>query len=288
MTHVKALRGRRMRLTVNSDGRVVRTHTRRYRVLSDILIDPFEALAELGLEAYEPHEADSAASVRSIDIEEELTRSSSDSTHYTYLATIEWSTEMPEPRGEDPLSEPPRSRWSGIDVSKAVYKDREGRAILNTAGDYFFDPSLEATIVHPVLTISRNEPTFVPAFVFAYAGTINSAEFYGAPPRTLKMKSPAAESDYYNGQVYWKVTYEFELNLNEWQPEVLNQGLREKAIGPTTYRRPILDKESRRPITDPVPLNQGGQPVPLEDLPDNAVFLRPEILLERDFNELGL
>ncbi len=292
MSTVIALRKRKTRAQVDTTGRAVRTHTRRFRVKSDVQLDTYEVLDELGIAAYDPHDFDAGSFVRAVDIEEEETRrvpNGDASTAFTYVATVEYSSEMPAPKDDNPLNEPPEAEWSGVESTEATYTDRDGQAVLNTAGDYFFDPTLETTLVNPVLTISRNEVDFSAPFVFDFAGKINSADFYGAAAKHLRMKTPRAKRKWHDGQPYWNVTYEFEYKRGGWQPKVLNQGLREKvALGPGITKRPIRDETTRQPVRDPVPLDEDGAAIPSEDLPGAAYFLEPDILLEKDFNDLGL
>lgn len=284
---------RKSRLQVNANGRTVRTHPRRYRLSSNERFDPatlFDDVALLfGFSTYAFYENDAGAVIRTMEITEEKTQKVSDTTFFTYLIELEYSSEMPEPQGDDPLSEPPKVRWSGNESAKAVFKDRDGNPVLNAANDYFFDPSLEKPTVHPVLTIIRNEPFFDSAFVFGYAGRINSADFYAAPAGTLRMKTPTAERRWYKGQVYWEVTYEFEYDEDGWQPAPLNQGLRELVmLGPGLGKRAIRDEQTGQPVRDPVPLYPDGSAIPSSELPEAANYLEKPILYEKDFNELGL
>lgn len=158
----------------------------------------------------------------------------------------------------NPLLRPADYRWAFKLYQIAIQQDLDGKHIMNAADEYF-DPPVEVDDYRPVLTIVRNEPTYIPTLAIQYQNAINEDFFIGAAPLTVKFNGSQAESVFENNFFYWKITYEFEYKRDGWRRKLLNQGYRQKLPNGAGgfYYLPI--ENNGLPITSPVPLLTNGQ-----------------------------
>lgn len=161
----------------------------------------------------------------------------------------------PRLNGGGPLGQKQLMNWDAEQFEQIVDEDIDGNAIVNSAGDYF-DPPVTGDQSRPILTITRNQKFFDPSVAETYADTVNSAPFYGRPPRTMKMAAPVARQLYsplvYEDGYYWEVTYTFHGNRYTWDKILLDQGMRQKAGG--AREQVIVDGA---PVSSPVLLSGG-------------------------------
>ena len=142
-----------------------RTYTRKF----DIHCDPDETMvavrAALPL-SYEADPVDGAAVV----VTRTATQDKERRTLWRGEVRWKWS---PEDAGEepDPLDRAPKIRWTSRLERNTVEKSRDGKAVLNSAGDYF-DPPVEADFVRWTVNIQFNA-TSIPADIRSYAGAVN-------------------------------------------------------------------------------------------------------------------
>lgn len=132
---------------------------------------------------------------------------------------------------DDPLDEPAEIKWSLDADSKIVEYDIFGRAILNSAGDPFSDP-VEIDDMRPVLSVSRNEPSFNYSLAYSYKDAVNADFFFGAPPGTVKVANIGSTRKFKeNYGYYYTNEYTFHFNPQGWDVILLDQGFREKVSG---------------------------------------------------------
>ncbi len=138
---------------------------------------------------------------------------------------------------------------------------------VNTVGDPLIDtPETEET--RPVFKIVRNESTYNDDYASQYKDAVNSDEFLGYPPNTVKCRDITAERDYDpDWGYYYHVTYEFEVrdddDGNGFTRKILNAGYRQLVNGsgePTN----VVDATGNQ-VTDPVPLQKNGAYTPGAD-----------------------
>ncbi len=118
-------------------------------------------------------------------------------------------------RGTFDTKSPPTSPTSGVSYFAT--------ALRNSAGE-IFNPPPERDRSRPVLSITRNEEFIKPTELMDFADTVNSLDFLGAPPRTVKMTAPAADLLKENDQQYWQVGYAMEYNKETWDFELPDEG----------------------------------------------------------------
>jgi len=150
---------------------------------------------------------------------------------------VTYSTEVgdkPDPE-TNPLLQPPEISF-GFETRQKVVPGTYSQpelpgdlrrleiGVVNSAGE-LFDPQPVMEIADPVLTIKKNIPYMSASWLMELANTVNSAEFYGAYPRTLRLKPPQTERAY-DEQIgfYWPCTFEFVYRYDTWDLQILNVG----------------------------------------------------------------
>lgn len=187
----------------------------------------------------------------------------------------------------DPLNRAPKIRWTSQLITKPVLKDRNGNAVVNSAGDYF-DPPVEAEFVRWTANIQFNATT-IPANLRQYAGAISSG------PITIDGEAVAAErakvtgldiSDVLveNDIFYRSITLAVEIRDADDDPfdvEALDQGFRIK--DGTDLKDILIEDEDGNKNRPSAPVLLDGAGAKLSDpTPENAVFLTFQFLPRRD------
>jgi hypothetical protein len=269
--------------TVNEKGE--RSYTRTFQVITDSALDgPLYVRQAPGIPVRgsiyaTDTEIDPGARVKSI------TPSQSDNPK-VWEVRVEYSSTT-EDEQENPLERAPEISWSAAPYTRVAWKDNNGKAIVNSAGQYF-DPPLEVDDSRPVLTITRNEASFNPSLAIDYQDAVNSDAFLGFSPGQAKVAMIQASSATENDVFFWRVTYEFAFRREGWALSVLDQGRYEKVSG-----KPVPIKEYDTAgnaipgshVTDPVPLSGGSR---LDNPgPDSVQFLSFTVYKERAFSAFG-
>lgn len=164
-------------------------------------------------------------------------------------------------QNENPLLRPAVLTWGFVQAQKAMYKDLDNRPIANSAHEYF-DPPPEVDDSRPVLTVSRNEPSFNPAIAIQYQDAINSDGFLGFQPGQAKVAGISATSQTENNFFFWHVTYEFHFRRDGWKLALADLG-RNELVNGKRVAIPRRDEQGNKvpdtQVIDPVPLNGQGQ-----------------------------
>lgn len=135
-----------------------------------------------------------------------------------------------------------------------------GAPYVNTVGDPLLDPPpTEET--RPVLFLVRNESTYNDAYASQYKDAVNSDEFLGFPPNTVKCRDIKGERFWDPDWGWWfKVTYQFEFDYDDdgegFTYLALNAGYRQLVNG-TGSPVNVVDANGNT-VTDAVPLKQNG------------------------------
>jgi len=137
---------------------------------------------------------------------------------------------------DDPILEPPEIEFSFEQRPKALYgypdpqqayigggKPAASSGVVNSAGEPF-DPPAEIDVSYPVLTISRNEPLFLPAIAVRFQDAVNSDVFWGVNKHCAKIKGIRGVRQYKRNKGYWRVTYQIAFNRETWDLQLLDHG----------------------------------------------------------------
>jgi hypothetical protein len=218
-----------------------------------------------------------------------------------WIVTADYSSEpliqadKDEVKEENPLMRPARIKWSTNKYLKGINKDINGKAIVNSAGD-FFDPTVEIDCSHWTATIQKNLP-WVPSWLIDYDNTINSKSFniqgltiqpYKARIDEIEISEPQEQ----NGYEFVVFTYKLEFRGEGFKLVVQDQGMRQKVAagivdGKATYNWVKCKNDDGSDVTAPVPLDgSGGQ---LENpTVDTIKYLSFDGYNAQDFNVLPL
>jgi hypothetical protein len=155
--------------TWSDDNTGTRTYVELYRIVTD---DPNESAVTIRAAVpapYTPFPNDNAAVVK------KRSARRADDSRLIWEVTVEYSFDSKEPEEpeESPLNRPAKIRWTSTLVNRAVVRDIDGDAVVNSAGDYF-DPPPEAEYPRWTATIQFNAAT-VPVGILSYAGARNNA-----------------------------------------------------------------------------------------------------------------
>jgi hypothetical protein len=191
---------------------------------------------------------------------------------------------------ENPMDQPIRVNWGFAEFQKVAVTDIEGAAIVNSAGERFTSAA-EIEDSRPVLSITRNEPTFDPAVAAAYKDAINTDTFFGGDPGTWKVVKLDGDLTWsQNAGWYYVVNYEFQFNPENWLLKIDDNGLRETSDDGSLI--PIVKKDASGkaiwpcgPVTDPCLLDGQGKQLGEGASP---VILTFHVRKELAFQDLGL
>lgn len=143
-----------------------RSYVRRYDVHTD---DPFETMvavrAALPL-SWEADPVDGAAIVVTRTAEQDP------KARKLWRGEVTWTWEPEDDDEEDPLNREPAIDWTSNTIMLPAIKDRDGDAVVNSAGDYF-DPPPEREVERWLAQIEFNA-TSIPSNIRRYKGAVNT------------------------------------------------------------------------------------------------------------------
>lgn len=283
------------------DENFYRTITRQYLIICDAENDGAAASSAVGLPSLwsvDPDFADSTCRGGSIAMYGNESKK--------WIQTVNWSSKpigtnqtgsssaggspsSPSGNPTDPSTPPDERPWtltkSSREYEKPITKDALEADIVNSAGTRLEGVSVPAS--NPVFTwsgwlpvtgISLSEMIAKSAQI---ENSINNATFMGFDTHTVRCTSYGFASSWEQGSWYWKIDISLEYKADKWELQVLDEGLTLKA--PTGEPpRPICDSMGN-PITQPVPLNGGGE---LLVPPDPLVYLTYQGYPEEDWSAI--
>lgn len=205
---------------------------------------------------------------------------------YAWIVTVTYSTEPlreDEDEPENPLSRPVRITWSSELSQEFTTKDKDGKPMLNSAGDPL-EP-WERDDVRWIIRLTKNFSS-LPSWVANYVNKVNSSSLtiqgITLAARTCKLQAlNIGEQQVQNDIPYIEVSADIAYRPDAWDVKRLDEGFHEK-LGAT--RQKILLDDNNEP-SEPVPLNGSGAHLSEPD-PDNAVYLTYKIYEEADLNDL--
>lgn len=223
----------------------------------------------------------------------------SDETPQLFKATLTYDSEPITQREKEksqypnPLMRPAKVRWRTDHEDEAAQINRKGKAILNSAGEYF-DPPLTRKRRFLTAVVTKNVAGF-PDWAWDLIGCVNTTTFV-LDGRTIaagramlddiqlsEWKEEGDPDDPGGVLQYREVTFEVAVKRKRdprfvgetgipspWQLEVLDQGLHEKKSGKLI--RIMDDQKPPQPIAQPVCLDGTGKKL-ASPTPSNAVYI---------------
>lgn len=263
------------------DDTKVRTHTRVWRArTNDPLDDDVVVMAAVPVSPGDPHPSDAGAyAIRS--------NARQDATRLIWLITVTYSSEREI--APNPLDDPAVITWNGEPFQRPLVVDKDGKAVLNSAGDYF-DPPIMRDDSRQLVNVVKNVGA-VPGWILDYHDVVNSDTFtvdgVSVSPGKGKIKwIPIGEWQERNEIAYRVLTIQIHLDKRGWNFKPLDQGYRYILASIPTQRIRMPDANGAS-LTSPGLLNGTGQQL-ANPSPDNAVFLDFEGYDEVPFGILPL
>ena len=262
------------------------TRTRAFLVKTDDKYDSDDvARTALGLPAYaEAHPADATCYATTLSAKQK------DETPFAWVITVGYSSERE--LNEDPEADEVLVSWSSEIYQEPVFEDVNGAAIMNSAGDYFIDPTPTREAAHLIAKIRVNVAS-VPAWVLSYQNAVNnSAITIGglaigaglAKMQRLDIGERQRRGDY----LFYEVSFEVHIHRDGWRLTPLDAGFRYLVSGlPVQIKiddTGAISTAGDEPTT-PIPLDGTGQ-VLTGPTPGTAVFADFQVYPELDFTAL--
>jgi len=260
----------------------IRTYQRQFRLVTDSRSDgPYEIGSNANLPSIgSVHPEDASAWCRELTVD-------NDEPYTGWIVTANYSSERE--LSETPTSDPAFVTWDSEQFQKPAIQDKDGDAVVNSAGD-FFDPPAMMDDSRRVVTVQKNL-TAVPTWILDYQDAVNSDQFtvdgVTIAIGTAKMQrvSVGAE-DIRNGTTFRQVTFTMHLQRDGWDMQILDAGFRRIDPGDSTKRIAISLDDGTEPTTPALLDGSGG--LLSNPTPANAVFKTFSVYKTRTFSSLPL
>lgn len=240
-----------------------------YNMLPDVVAAPYIAAGILPIEGYS-YPAYPFATVRSVKCKK------AEGGIFTY--TVEYSdknSSEEKSTDENPLLDKPIIKPVAGIITRAITRDRDGNAILNSAGDPILQTMEDNTLS---FTITANVAS-VPAYALSLRNTCNSGPITVAGlliaaemARFILPSSWLSEPKARNDISYYELTYELQIDeIDKHYGRPLDAGFRALTGLVPEKRKTIVNGDGSEP-SEPVLLD--GEGYVLEDpTPEDAVYL---------------
>ncbi len=202
-----------------------------------------------------------------------------------WLVTVNYTSER-QLDPTDPALDEILISVTGEIYQKRVQKDRNGDAVLNSAGDPFLDPPATRDDAHLIFRIRANYLT-APSWFLSHRNAVNNAPItidgLAVGTGLAKVQRIEASEPKKRGSIQYKeVTLEVHVHEDGWKLDTLDSGLREKIDGESKHIINEIDKEE---ITESVALDGSGRRLD-DPSPFNSIFLDFDIYPEVNFSVL--
>lgn len=260
--------------------KTVRSYTDVYRVVTNNFTDEAAVVRSILPQIGSVYSFDARAFLRRVSTSQSIAKT-------VWIANLFYSTEFEvEP---DPTDDPARITWGFEKFQRAVFEDKDGKGIVNSAGDPF-DPTVMIDDSRQIVTLRKNLG-FVPSWILTYRDAVNLAAFtvdgVSVGARIGKIDDiQISEVQERNDIFYRALTLKIAMNPDTWDTKVLDQGFRKKDPSDGTKRNNIISDDGTDPAK-PVLLDGSGA-VLANPTAATAVFLEFTILKEKDFSVLPL
>jgi hypothetical protein len=136
---------------------------------------------------------------------------------------------------ENPLLEPHEIGGSFLKYRVEATHDRNGVALLNSAGQQFRGSIIERDKSHPTIRIGKNFSTLPLSTYAPMIDTVNDSALWGLPARCIKLSNASFERRLFGTcTYYYNVTYEFDVDYSTFDREILDHGTKVLKSGGTS------------------------------------------------------
>lgn len=289
------------------------TEVRKFLVKCNSTDESIKTLAASGyLPAYlDEHPDNIFATCRELNIDSQPGK-------YDFIVSANYSTapitqDERDKEIENPLARPAKIRWQSKSVATYAHRDINGKAIVNSAGDYF-DPPPERPERRVIAHVTKNL-SVVPAWILTYEMAMNDGSFsldgITVADRCARASNITVSEDMEENDIAFRqVSFEIEvkptpaaLNCRDgnnpansytpkgWTIVLADQGLREKVTDtvpdPDEVTVTNMTDDNGDPVTSPALLDGNGARLTNPN-PDRAIYLCWENLEALDFGALPL
>jgi hypothetical protein len=187
-----------------------------------------------------------------------------------------------------PTSDPVFVQWDTEQFQKPATQDKDGDAVVNSAGDPFLPPE-QMDDSRRVVTITKNLSS-VPAWILTYQDAVNSDTFTIdgisiAIGEAKMQRVSVGPAEIRNGTAFRAVTFVIALRRDGWAYKILDQGYKEKDPADSTKRK-LITVRGQLP-TSPVLLDGNGNQL-ANPATANAVYLTYNVYKTQAFSSLPL
>lgn len=259
----------------------VRTYTRQFKLTSDSQADgPYTVGSNASLPKIgSVHPEDAGAFCTTLTVE-------NSDPWMGWTVTAEYSSEFT--LAENPTNDPAIITWGSEQFQRVVIVDKDGDAVVNSAGDPF-DPPIMADDSRRYVTVTKNLSN-VPTWILNYQDAVNSDTFtvdgVSVGIGIAKMQSVTVSTvQSRNATNFRQVTFTMHFQPNGWHAKPLDAGFRQVVYGGGIEN--IRNEGDDELPAAPVPLDGAGQAL-ASPSPATCVALDFTVYNELPFSSLPL
>lgn len=272
--------------------------TRTWKVITDDKTDNYFTISSYfaateGIVYLTPHPDNGAYTARDLSADQQ------DESPFFWIVTVTYSTEPLKADDQDqqapnPLDRPVRITWDSENAQEFTTKDKDGKAMLNSAGDPL-EP-VEKDDIRWIIALTKNFDE-LPSWILTTVNKVNDAAItisgLELPERTVKVQRlHIGERQVENDVPFYEVTIELAYKEDTWDVKRLDEGFNVTSGDgrvPATEKKKIQIETDESGVfadaTEAIPLDGAGA-VLSGATPDNAVFHTFEIYAQENLNAL--
>jgi len=174
----------------------------------------------------------------------------------------------------DPSNDEILIAWDSEIYQEDIFEDVFGNALMNSAGDYFIDPSPNRDASHLIAKLNFNVLS-VPVWALSLKNTVNDAPITIdgltiATGLAKVQRMSIGNRMKRNDVVYRPIDMEIHIHEDGWLFEPLDAGFRERDDY-TGELKQIVNELDGEEVTSPAPLDGAGHAID-SPTPENAIF----------------
>lgn len=273
---------------INRSGDYTGVHEKITRAWDIVVDSPIDSSRTIGNELFgsvlpllfDPHPENAFATARSVSIKQQrglLWRAIA-----TYSTEPLAQSERERSDEPNPINRNVKISWNTVTYDKAIVSDINNKGVVNSAGDYY-DPPPSVPWERVAFHFRKNYSS-PQTWVLSYCNSVNNSDISILGIKILasnaRFSQPnGSEEQEENGVIYYETSWDIEADVETWQLEILDEGLRK--LDASGDQVAITDANGND-ITSPVLLDGTGGQLANPSL-DNAVFNVHKVYYEKDY-----